>query len=355
MNKKALTALAGALALLATAGCSAGTSSNDGGQQPPPGSHASPAAATSPAAPLPTATSNDPYVSAIGMFHQLGLKVWADSDLVGRWQEGPKSFHEALVRDAQLAKLPGVVGIKVADELGYNDGLDTPQQVQRFLDDTARGLHALAPGTKVLVDMVVPDLGCLPWLASQLPQASSCAADQRAKYPAATMSAVTGYLASGDIDELDLSTGLRDPSEYASWGVGVDEAQRDAWAEVNRLGWQHQVTLQSRHALAHPGSFTEGAATAWSDVNTYVRIPTQAGAASVQVWSWRQTYGGQVVRLMDPGLQSNSLWQALLAARRDGAVLTTTFTPSSVEKNVAEDARTLAEVFQGVYVAAGTG
>jgi len=346
MKKPRLRALAGALLLTALAGCSTGQAAGPPPRRPPQ----DPATMSTPAA-----IQGDPYVAAIKQFHQLGLKVWADSDLVGRWLDGRAAFHQALVRDAQLARLPGVVGVKVADELGYNDGLDTPQQVQRFLDATAKGLHALAPHTQVLVDMVVPDLGCLPWLASQLPQAGQCAEQERSSYPAATMAAVDGYLASGDIDQLDLSTGLRDPDEYSSWGIDVDQAQREAWAEVHRRGWQNEVTLQARHAMAHPGDFPGDAATAWADVNTYVRIPFQEGAADVQVWAWRQEYDGQTVRLMNPGLRSNPLWQALLAARRMGVTMSTTFTPSAMEVSLPTDARTIATVFKGVYVAAGTG
>jgi len=303
----------------------------------------------------PVSASSDPYAASIDMFHRLGLQVWVDSDLAGRWQDGRQAFHAALVRDAQLAQRPGVVGIKVADELGYNDGLDTPEQVQQFLDATAKALHRMAPGTRILVDMVVPDLGCLGWLASQLPQAGQCAAQERSANPAANMRAVGGYLASGTIDALDLSTSLRDPDEYASWGIGIDQAQRAAWTEVKRLGWANEVTLQTRHAMAHPGTYPSDAATAWTDVDTYVQIPTAEGAHAVQVWTWRQEYDGQTVRLVDPGLRPNPLWQALLAARRAGVFMTTTFTPSSVEKSPEVDARMIAQVFQGVYVAAGTG
>ena len=52
--------------------------------------------------------------------------------------------------------------MKIADELGYHDGMDDPREVRQFLADTANDLRMLAPGTKILVDMVVPDLGCVP-------------------------------------------------------------------------------------------------------------------------------------------------------------------------------------------------
>ena len=76
--------------------------------------------------------------------------------------EGPASFRAAVTRVAALSRRPGVVGIKIADELGYNDGMDSAAEVRRFLSDTARALHAAAPHKLILVNMVVPQLGCLP-------------------------------------------------------------------------------------------------------------------------------------------------------------------------------------------------
>ena len=93
---------------------------------------------------------------------------------MGRWQEGPVSFDDAIGRVAALARRPGVAGVKITDELGYHDGMDDPREVRQFLADTANDLRTLAPGTKILVDMVVPDLGCLPWRADERAQAGAC-------------------------------------------------------------------------------------------------------------------------------------------------------------------------------------
>ncbi len=299
--------------------------------------------------------ADDKYAAAMDMFTARGIEVWVETDLVARWQEGPASFDDAISRVAALAQRPGVAGVKIADELGYHDGMDDALEIRQFLADTANDLRTLAPGTKILVDMVVPDLGCLPWLADELPQTEACAEHEAADTPAAAMAAVDGYLASGDIDVLDLSTGLREPGEYESWGTDRRQAQREAWAEAKRRGWAEDVRLQARKALAHPGSYTADAATAHDDVVTFVDLPVEAGAGAVDVWTWRQTYDGQVVRLLDPGLRPNLLWTELRAARDRGAFLLTHYTPSSVEVGPAEDLDRIAEVFRGVFVAAGTG
>jgi hypothetical protein len=248
-----------------------------------------------------------------------------------------------------------VVGVKIADELGYHDGMDDPADVLRFLRDVAGGLRASVPGRAILVDMVVPDLGCLPWMSDSLPEADDCAEDERDSTPAASMAAVDQYLSSGNIDALDLSTGLRENDEYDDWGIDRDDAQHAAWMEAKRRGWADLVHLQARKALAHPGRYEGDEATARADVRTFVDVPITEGAGAVDVWTWRQTYEGEVVRLLDPGLRDNYLWEALLDSRAGGAFMLTHYTPSSVEVTPKADMQRIAEVFQGVFVAAGTG
>ena len=140
------------------------------------------------------------------------------------------------------------------------------------------------------------------------------------------MAAVDGYLASGDIDVLDLSTGLREPDEYASWGLDRRQAQVEAWAEAKRRGWADDVRLQARKALAHPG-YTGDAATARDDVVTFVDLPVEAGAGAVDVWTWRQTYDGQAVRLLDRAATERPVGR-LRAARDRGAFLRLTTRPA---------------------------
>jgi len=196
----------------------------------------------------------------------------------------------AVTRVAALARHPGVVGIKIADELGYHDGLDSAAKIRRFLSDTARALHAAAPHKLILVDMVVPQLGCLPGPQQAAPAAAACAATADSHYPGLALSEIDSYLRMHAIDVLDLSTGLLSDSTYASWGTTSDAAQTAAWQEVSRRGWPRLVQLQARKALAHPGSYRAAPAEAADDVRLFVAIPLAHGARAVDIWTWHQEY-----------------------------------------------------------------
>jgi hypothetical protein len=251
--------------------------------------------------------------------------------------------------------VPGVVGFKIADELGYHDGIDSTQQGLAFLAAAHQAMQRVAPKAQILIDMVVPDLGCLPWLGTA---GQSCAAQARAATPAASSAAATEYLKTGWIDRLDLSTSLLDASFYASRGMTLEDAQREAWAEVNKLGWGSLTTLQARKALAEPGGFQGSPAQAAADVRLYVQIPADAGASAVDIWTWRQPYDGATVSLLPPSLAPNPLWKDLAGLRTGSPDLLTHMTPSQMPTRgpaFARECDLAAHVFSGVFVAAGTG
>jgi hypothetical protein len=298
----------------------------------------------------------DRYASAIEVASRDGLRVWLEADIASRWLEGPEAFREGVDRLGALARLPGVVGIKIADELGYKDGFDDdPEKVMAFLRDSATALRLVAPGRSLLVDMLVPELGCAPSLSKVAVQSARCEAEARAMYPALTVEQVDSYLGSGFIDVVDLSTGLLSESTYHSWGIDPTEAQHAAWGEVHRRGWFGDVILQSRKALAHPGPYPYDSERAESDLRLYVDTPVRVGARAVDIWTWLQRYDGEVVGLMNSGLRSNSLWQGLQERRDRGVRLFTHFTPSVVALSVPGDLRVLAQVFSDVFMAAGIG
>jgi hypothetical protein len=295
------------------------------------------------------------YAAATDAAGRHGLRVWIETDLRKRWFAGPKSFDEGVRRVAQLAQRPGVVGVKVVDEIGYADGLRTPAEVTAFLHATGTALHKAIPGKLILVDMIVPELGCMPGQSPPLRWATICAARARGAYPQLSLPAVDGYVASGDFDALDLSTSILPPRTYAGWGSDEITAQRLAWQEVGRRGWDRRVTLHARRALAHSGSYRETAKATDDELRTFLDVPLAGGARAVSVWTWRQLYEGQIRRLLDPGLRPNALWLGLRERRAAGAVLFTHFTPSSVEVGLDADLAALASVFTDVYIAAGTG
>lgn len=295
------------------------------------------------------------YDQTIDAAHHYGLRVWIEADLVKRWLAGPASFRAAVATIAEEATHPGVVGIKIADELGYHDGLTTANQIVAFLDASATALRAAAPGKLLLIDMIIPELGCLPNYQPPLRWATICAAQQRGLYPQLALSEIDGYLQRRDVDVIDVSTGLFSPRTYAGWGVDENIAQRTAWQEVVRRGWPQLATLQARKALAHPGDDPDSAASVAAAMTTFVDIPRAEGAPAVDVWTWRQLYQGQIYRLLNPGLRENELWLALVKRHAAGARLFTHLSPHSLEVGLDTDLRELAHAFTDLFVAAGTG
>ena len=354
--------LAGVGAALMLAACS---TTADGRDATSPPAASVPATTTTAASPSGSPTdagslppgldASDPYVQLAAELHRRGVQVWFETDLVKRWLEGPDAFAQAVKRVGALARLPGVEGLKIADELGYGDGLDSPEQARQFLTDTEAAVHRLAPSTSLLVDVIVPELGCLPWRG---PDQQACAESARADYPAATEEAMTSYLRTGAIDVLDLSTGLLEDSTYRDWGLTLAEAQQDAWAHVAGSDWPGLTILQARKALAEPGGYQGSDAQAIADVGLYVDIPLAAGASAVDIWTWRQPYEGATVSLLPPDLTPNPLWRQLRDRKAAGAQLLTHMTPSLMptsEAGFGRECDTAAEVFSGVFVAAGTG
>jgi hypothetical protein len=347
-------ALAPLLALvlaLVLAACSseAGTSGSAGGG-PTPARRSGPEAGS--AAPTPAVTKYEQAVDAAAARH---LSVWLEADLVQRWQEGDGSLRQAVDQLARLGARPGVVGVKIADELGQGDGLRDQAEVLAFLRDASAAVRKALPHKLILVDMVVSELGCMPNVPSVVSVSASCAAQSRQRWPGATVAATTAVVRSGYIDVLDLSTGLREDSFYRSWGLTRDAAQEAAWTRVAELKWSSRVRLQARKALARVGGYPSDDRQAAADLRTWVDIPLRRGAQAVDVWTWHQPYRGGIATLMDAGLRDNALWRGLLDRSSDRPRLLTHFTPSSTELGVPQDLDRVTQVFGSVFVAAGTG
>lgn len=301
----------------------------------------------------PTTT---PYEKAIDVAASLGLEVWLEADLSTRWLASCGDFERGVRALARLARRPGVVGFKIGDEIGYQDGFQLlPLDLLTFLDDVTAALHRVAPSREVLIDLLVPDLGCAPGLARARSRTPACLSKADTRYPALTLREIDGYLRYGHLDVVNISTDLFADATYRSWGIDAGAAQRAAWNEVRRRGWFGEVHVQARKALAHPGVYEGGPAQAAADLSTFVDIPLQEGAGAVDVWAWRQPYQGQIFRLLDPGLVSNALWEGLVERHDRGDHLLTHFSPASVEHSVEADLTALSRAFTGVFMAAGIG
>jgi len=344
--------LALAAACTALAGCGGTGHGGAAGSDPavvttvPPGRVG---AAAPPMSPVRT------YLRAVRLAVRDHLRVWIEADLVTRWEAGRASFEAGVRRVAFLARQPGVAGVKIADELGYQDGLTTPADIESFLAQAARALRAAAPGRQILVDMVVPELGCLPGHQPPGSPQAACAASARAKYPQLSLPEVDTYLRLHAIDVLDLSTYLQAPATYARWGTTLDAAQRDAWRAVTGLGWPRLVRLQGRKALAHSRDFAGGQAAADAQLRTFVDIPLESGAHAVDIWTWHQEYDGAMYRILDPGLRPNALWHGLRQRRRAHDVLFTHMSPTSLDGGLARNLKLIASVFSDLFLPAGTG
>ena len=301
------------------------------------------------------------YVALAEAVAAHGAKAWVEADLVKAWLAGPEKYATALETVIALADRPGVAGVKIADELGYDDQTDATT-VLAFLTSTTRTLHERLPGRKVVVDFIVPELGCLAWsgvpdtVAGPASAAGrrSCGAAEVGRNPAVALTAIDGYIGKGGLDVVDLSVGLRSDAEYADWGTTRDAAMAAAWDEASRR-WRTKVRLQARKALAHSGPYEGTKETAEADVRTYVDIPLAHGAHAVDIWTWSQPYKGGTYTLTDPKLAPNDLTRALLERRRRGVELWTHMTPSSMQVGLEQDVATAVTIFSGVLVASGTG
>lgn len=298
-------------------------------------------------------TAEARYVTLAAQLVARGTGVWVESDFVKASQAGPARYRQVLSIALDLARRPGVSGIKIADELGYHDGTD-PAHARALLRQATQDIHSALPTSKVLIDMVVPELGCLSWTREATADMRLCGASTRVQDPGATIAAVDDYIASSGLDVLDLSPGLRDDSWYAAQGSSRDAAMRIAWREAARR-WGGRVTLQARKALAHPGRYPYTAARAEADVHTFVDIPLSEGAKAVDIWTWAQLYQGQFVTLTDPGAKPNALTRALQERRKKGAAVWTHMTPSALQVDLGYDVVAASREFDAIFVAAGTG
>ncbi len=346
-------AVAGLVMLALVAACSA-NGSPKGGSETSASTGPSGAVAVSRPSLIP-ATGPDKYVALARTLRRADVEVWFEADLVKAWLAGPQPFGTAVRRLGDLASQVDVAGFKVADEIGYHDGLTSAAKVTAFLRDVRTELGRAAPGSPVLVDAVVLDLGCLPWRDDA---GRECAARARSRYPAATFDALTGYLSAGLVDRLDLSTGLLDEAAYEHRGTTRADAQEQAWQHVLDAGWDKLTVLQSRKALAASGGYRGDAAQAADDLSVYVDLPLAGGASAVDVWTWRQDYRDERVSLLGPHLEINPLWTGLRTRNEQGAQLFTHMTPSNLPADatgMAHECSVVAEVFDAVFVAAGTG
>jgi hypothetical protein len=301
-------------------------------------------------APPPAKT---PFDRGIDAAARRGLNVWIEVDLPAAWVAGPRRWRQTLDYVAGMARRPGVAGVKIADELGYQDRIPSADGVVAFLRAARADLARVAPGKKILVDFYVSDAGCLPGTGSRW--ARDCAAEFRRRHPRCTLEAVERYLRTGTVDVVDYAPEILTAEEYDGGIVDAELAMRTAWREARRRGWDRMVTLNGRLAAGFPGRYPHDRRHAERTLRTELDVPILMGAPAVDVWTWRQNYEGGVYHLTDPGLRPNHLWRGLLDRRARGARLFTHFDPTIVDQGLDADLDVIKTVFSDIYVMPGLG
>ncbi|MFC4530330.1 hypothetical protein [Sphaerisporangium dianthi] len=314
----------------------------DASTQPQPDASTQPAPSATPkASKAPLAAPDDATGKAAATAVKLGMRVWIESELAPAWTAGKEQFDAAVASMAAQASRPGVVGVKFAQDLGYW-GFKNAGDVRKFVKDASAALRAAMPaGKQLAVDVVVPEMGC--------GVSEPCQAALRAKYPLISRANVEKYVLTGDVDHVNVSSGLF-ASEYAKYKITQDKALRNQWIAVRARGWDTRVHVGAREVgLAHSGQNKLTAAQAEAAAKLRVDLPLQAGVQTVMLWTHRQEWDGATWRILDQGLTANTMWKALQARKGLGR-LSVTFDASDPEKGVTQDLTKLAEVFDEVYI-----
>ncbi|GHE34457.1 hypothetical protein GCM10017673_41570 [Streptosporangium violaceochromogenes] len=324
--------------------CSVGgyEAGGDGTQSAPePGSPADPSSAaktgaqtTAPAAQVPAPTAQEvaaaaqsPAGQAVTAAKGAGLHVWIDTELADDWKAGAATFAAAVKRVGALAARPEVAGIRFSSQVGYNATFKTDDEINAFVTAASAALRQAAPGKRLGVHTVVPELAC--------GANDACKTEMRKRYPLLAPEKVESHLITGRVDQLSLDSGLL-RGGYDTWGIDAGRAQRNQWIQVRARAWDvlAQVTAEETGLT--------GQVTA-EQVAARVSTPVMDGAAQqVNVWTRVQDAKGTVSRLT----AWNELKKLAPIQRRVAAV----YSPATPETDVAADLRKLSEVFGQVYL-----
>ncbi|WP_283139708.1 hypothetical protein [Rhizohabitans arisaemae] len=271
----------------------------------------------------------------------LGLRVWVEDELADDWLAGPERFRAAVTRLAGHANRPGVAGIKFSYDLGNRPEFKSPDEVQRFVADTSAALRTAAPGKRLAVDAVVPELGC--------GAVQACLDALRAKYPLLTAENAERYLLTGAVDAVTLNS-VPFAGEYGAFGLSATQAQFNQWVTVKSRGWDARVHVGARDAgLTQDGSEGWDTTRAEAEARFRLDLPLQSGAQTVLVSASRQ---GSDAQVFGDGLTENEVTKAL-RARKQLRRTALQIDPAKFERGVAADLQAAASVADEVYVFAG--
>ncbi|MGV9383536.1 hypothetical protein ACWDRB_47520 [Nonomuraea sp. NPDC003707] len=313
------------------------------------------ATSTAPNRPAATAPDGNTVAEAISAAKTAGLRVWVETDLADDYTAGDAQFQAALRSLIAAAKRPGVWGVKFAEDLGYNSGFASSEQVITFLARATKALRAALPGKRLAIGVVVPELGC----GSSQP----CIKAMRAKALLATKHHVDSYLKAAGVDRVEVASGrfgsdlaqyqVTDPQTNKLTAITPALATQAQWLSIRALGWDTLAQIGSReHGLAHKGDNSSwNKTTATAQIDARVGTALGFGAPIVTLWGHHTVDNGQTYQLLNAGLATNGMWSVLTGLNLRGR-LAVVFDPGSVDVGVRQDVTALGQGVSEIFILA---
>ncbi|MFD0887664.1 hypothetical protein ACFQ08_24250, partial [Streptosporangium algeriense] len=273
------------------------------------------------------AAAQSPVGQAVTTAKGTGLRVWIDTELADDWKAGAQNFSAAVKRVAALAARPEVAGIRFSSQLGYNTTFKTDDEVLAFVTAASTALRQAAPGKRLGVHTVVPELAC--------GGDEACKTEMRTRHPLLAPERVESHLISGRIDQLSLDNGLT-YGGYTAWKITPEQAQANQWIQVRARAWDAlgQVAAEETGLV--------GQVTA-EQVAARVSKPVLDGSAQqVNIWTRVQDAKGTVTRL--------TAWDQLKKLAPIQRRMAAVYTPAAPEVDTASDLKKISEAFSQVYL-----
>ncbi|MGC5015922.1 hypothetical protein ACLQ2R_34600 [Streptosporangium sp. DT93] len=305
---------------------SATSTSRTSGTSGTPGTSGTAAFAPDPAA--ATAAAQTPAGQAITAAKAVQLRVWINTELADDWKAGTAAFTAAVKRVGALAARPEVAGIRFTSQLGYTTTFATDAEITAFVTAASEALRQVAPGKRLGVHTVVPELAC--------GANDACKTEMRKRHPLLAPEKVEAHLIAGRVDQLSLDSGLL-YGGYDTWKINAAQAHRNQWIQVRARSWDvlSQVAAEETGLV---GQVTQ------AQIASRLGAPVKdGGAQQVNVWTRVQNAQGTVNRL--------TAWEQLKKLTPIQRRLAAVYNPTTPEKDVATDLKRLSEAFGQVYLA----
>ncbi|MBB2914698.1 hypothetical protein FHS43_006010 [Streptosporangium becharense] len=273
------------------------------------------------------AAAQTPAGQAITAAKAAQFRIWIDTELADDWKAGPEAFAAAVKRIGALASRPEVAGIRFTSQLGYNKTFATNDEIKAFVAAASDALRQAAPGKRLGVHTVVPELAC--------GADDACKAEMRKRHPLLNPEQVESPLIAGRVDQLSLDTGLL-YGGYDTWKINAEQAHRNQWIQVRARSWD----VLTQVAAEETGLVGQVSA---DQVAIRLSVPVKDGAAQqVNVWTRVQGTQGAVNRL--------TAWDEVKKLNPIQRRLAAVYDPASPEADLATDLKKLSEAFGQIYL-----